>query len=147
MWFNFLPITQAFLLTSLLNEKSKKSRMNNLKTFLIAALVIIVCHNGFSQTSQIGLASFYNDKFEGKTTASGQIFHQKKLTAAHRTLPFNTRIKVINLKNKRTVIVTVNDRGPFVKGRILDLSKAAAKKLGFIKDGVTKIRLEILSDE
>jgi rare lipoprotein A len=128
-------------------KQISKSRMNNLKIFLFAALVIIACQKGFSQTSEIGLASFYNDKFEGKKTASGQVYDQRKLTAAHRTLPFNTRLRVTNLKNKRTIIVTVNDRGPFVKGRILDLSKAAAIKLDFIENGVTKIMLEILSDE
>jgi rare lipoprotein A len=121
--------------------------MNNIKIFLFSALVMIVCLKCFSPTSEIGFASFYNDKFEGKITASGQVYDQRKLTAAHRTLPFNTRIRVTNLKNKRAIIVIVNDRGPFAKDRILDLSKAAAIKLGFIKNGVTKISLEILSDE
>jgi rare lipoprotein A len=121
--------------------------MNNLKIFLFIALVLIACKKDFPQTSEIGIASFYNDKFEGKTTASGQIFHQRKLTAAHRTLPFNTRIRVTNLKNKQTIIVIVNDRGPFVKGRILDLSKASAIKLDFINNGLTKVMLEVLSDE
>ena len=68
------------------------------------------------------------------------------MTAAHRTLPFDTQIKVTNLNNKRTVIVTVNDRGPFVEGRIIDLSKAAAKELDFMDQGITKVMLEVLSD-
>ncbi len=92
----------------------------------------------------MGLASFYSDKFEGRTTASGEIYKQEKMTAAHRTLPFNTRIKVTNLANKKSVIVTVNDRGPFVKDRIVDLSKQAAIKLDFIDKGVAKVRLEVL---
>ena len=121
--------------------------MNNLKIFLLAALVMIVCQKCITPTSEVGLASFYSDKFEGKITASGQVYAQRKLTAAHRTIPFNTRIRVTNLKNNRVIIVIVNDRGPFAKDRILDLSKAAAIKLGFIKNGTTKIMLEILSDE
>lgn len=103
-----------------------------------------MCHYGFSQSSQTGMASFYNDKFEGKTTASGEVFSQSKLTAAHKTLPFKTKIKVTNLANNRSVIVTVNDRGPFVKGRILDLSKKAAVKLDFVDQGVAKVKWQVL---
>jgi rare lipoprotein A len=121
-----------------------KSRM---KVFLFAALVMIFCQKCTSLDPEIGLASFYSDKFRGKITASGEVYDQRKLTAAHRTLPFNTRIRVTNLNNKRAIIVKVNDRGPFTKDRILDLSKAAAIKLGFIKNGVTKVMLEILPNE
>lgn len=118
--------------------------MKTKNIFLFAVLVMLVCQQGCSQSSETGKASFYNDKFEGKTTASGEVFSQSKLTAAHKTLPFQTKIKVTNLANKRSVIVTVNDRGPFVEGRILDLSKKAAIKLDFIDKGVAKVSLEVL---
>lgn len=118
--------------------------MKTKNIFLIAVLLILVCHHAFSQFSQTGMASFYNDKFEGKTTASGEVFSQSKLTAAHKTLPFKTKIKVTNLANNRSVIVTVNDRGPFVKGRILDLSKKAAVKLDFVDQGVAKVKWQVL---
>lgn len=118
--------------------------MNHIHTYLFAILLILVCHQGFSQSTETGMASFYNDKFEGKITASGELFSQSKLTAAHKTLPFQTKIKVTNLANKRSVIVTVNDRGPFIEGRILDLSKKAAVKLDFVDKGVAKVKLEVV---
>lgn len=94
---------------------------------------------------RVGMASFYNDKFNGRKTASGKIFDNKKMTCAHRTLPFGSVLEVTNLENDKTVIVTVIDRGPYSKGRILDLSKAAAKKLDFIRSGTTKVRYKVLS--
>lgn len=112
--------------------------------FFGAILFFLVGYNGFSQSTETGMASFYNDKFEGRATASGEVFSQSKLTAAHKTLPFKTKIKVTNLANKRSVIVTINDRGPFVEGRILDLSKKAAIKLDFIDKGVAKVKLEVI---
>lgn len=118
--------------------------MKTKNIFSIAVLVMFVCYQSFSQTTESGMASFYNDKFEGKTTASGEIFSQSKLTAAHKTLPFQTKVKVTNLANKKSVIVTINDRGPFVEGRILDLSKKAAKQLDFIENGIAKVKLEVL---
>ena len=118
--------------------------MVNLKLFLVIAFVITGLRQGFPQSEETGLASFYNDKFEGRLTSSGAVYNKNKMTAAHRTLSFNTRIRVTNLANGRTVIVTVNDRGPFVKGRIVDLSKAAAVKLDFIDQGITKVKLEVV---
>ncbi|MCA6078282.1 septal ring lytic transglycosylase RlpA family protein [Fulvivirga sedimenti] len=91
-----------------------------------------------------GKASFYADKFEGRPTASGEKYRAREFTAAHRTLPFGTVVRVTNLENKREVIVTINDRGPFVKSRIIDLSKAAAQSLDFILQGVADVRVEIL---
>lgn len=90
------------------------------------------------------IASYYGRKFHGKKTASGEIFNMFDYTAAHKSLPFGTLIKVTNLKNHRAVIVRVNDRGPFVKGRDLDLSYAAAKSLGIISEGVAKVKVEII---
>lgn len=113
---------------------------------LIVAVLLIVSSTGlFSQITEIGLASFYADKFDGRITASGDIFDQSKLTAAHRTLPFGSKVKVTNLENGKDIIVIVNDRGPFVNDRVIDLSKSGAKKLGFVDKGVTKVKLEVLS--
>ena len=91
-----------------------------------------------------GKASFYHDKFQGRSTACGQAFNQKKLTAAHKKLPCGTKVKVTRRDTGKSVIVTVNDRGPFVAGRIIDLSKAAARKLGFVKRGIAPVRLTVL---
>src|SRR5690606_41693222 len=88
----------------------------------------------FFQTAgqvQTGKASFYADKFEGSPTASGEKYRHNKLTAAHKTLPFGTRVRVTNLSNNKTVDVVINDRGPYVENRIIDLSKSAAEKLDF----------------
>lgn len=95
---------------------------------------------------KVGWASFYHDKFEGRKTASGEKFRQKKLTCAHRTLPFGTMLRVTNLANNKTIEVRVNDRGPYSKGRIIDLTKAGAKALDFIKQGHTKVEIETLTD-
>lgn len=95
---------------------------------------------------EVGKASFYHDKFNGRKTANGERFNQKSLTCAHRTLPFGTKLKVTNLKNGKTVVVTVNDRGPFKKGRLVDLSKRAASELGFIRDGVTSVAIELVAE-
>lgn len=90
-------------------------------------------------------ASYYADKFHGRKTASGETFNMNALTCAHKTLPFGTMLRVTNLKNNKSVDVRVNDRGPFVKGRELDLSKAAAQRLDMIKTGTANVRIEILS--
>lgn len=89
---------------------------------------------------QSGKASYYADKFEGRKTASGKIFQQNKLTAAHKTLPFGTKVK--NLKNGKKVKVTINDRGPFIEGRIIDLSKKAARKINMTRDGVVDVKIK-----
>jgi rare lipoprotein A len=93
---------------------------------------------------EIGDASFYAGRHQGKPTASGEAFDKNALTAAHRSLPFGTRLEVTNLENDRSVVVRINDRGPFVRGRIVDLSLAAAKALGMAKDGVARVRLRPL---
>ena len=88
-----------------------------------------------------GRASYYADSFKGRPTANGERFRQGKRTAAHKTLPFGTKVKVTNLKNGRSVKVRINDRGPFVSGRVIDLSKKAARKLDMIDDGVAEVQL------
>ncbi|WP_298296282.1 septal ring lytic transglycosylase RlpA family protein [Hydrotalea sp.] len=92
--------------------------------------------------TEMGYASYYADKFEGRKTASGEAFHQSAFTAAHKHLPFGTQVSVINLSNQKSVIVRINDRGPFVRGRIIDLSKSAAKSLDMLRSGVAKVKIE-----
>jgi rare lipoprotein A len=89
-----------------------------------------------------GTASYYGKAHHGKRTASGERFNQNALTAAHRTLPFGTRVKVTNLDNGRSVVVRINDRGPFGRGRIIDVSKAAAEQLNMLRSGTAPVRLE-----
>jgi rare lipoprotein A len=97
--------------------------------------------------TQTGLASWYGPNFHGKTTANGERYNMLALTAAHRSLPFGTYVRVSNLANGRTLVVRINDRGPFVRGRILDLSYAAAKILDITRAGVVKVRLRIMDPE
>ena len=94
---------------------------------------------------EVGMASWYGPRHQGMKTASGVRFDMRRLTAAHRTLPFNTRLRVTNLANGRMVTVLVNDRGPYEKGRILDLSAAAARRLGMTREGVTRVRIEVFA--
>jgi rare lipoprotein A len=91
-----------------------------------------------------GVASYYADDFHGKLTSNGETFDMNSLTAAHRMFPFGTKIRVTNLENSRTVIVRVNDRGPFKEGRMIDLSRGAAKELDLVRTGTARVRLEVL---
>lgn len=96
--------------------------------------------------SQSGKASWYGGKFHGRKTASGERFNKNQLTAAHRKLPFGTRVRVTHLGNGKSVVVRINDRGPFGnRGRIIDLSEAAAGVLGMKQSGVARIKIEVLS--
>lgn len=92
-----------------------------------------------------GFASYYSDYFIGKTTASGEIYSQKDFTAAHRTLPFGSRVRVRNLSNGKEVVVRINDRGPFVESRIIDLSRSAAEKIDLIRQGVAKVQIKLIN--
>ncbi|MDE7290542.1 MAG: septal ring lytic transglycosylase RlpA family protein [Treponemataceae bacterium] len=93
------------------------------------------------------VASYYADKFHGRKTANGEIFDMYALTAAHKSLPFNTMVKVTNLDNGKSVVVRINDRGPFVAGREIDVSKAAASKLGMLSEGTAHVSLQILGEK
>jgi rare lipoprotein A len=93
--------------------------------------------------SEVGLASWYGEAHHGRLTASGEIYDLTRLTAAHRTLPLGTRLRVTNLESGRIVRVRVNDRGPYVSGRVLDLSEAAARSLGMREEGVVRVRLDV----
>jgi rare lipoprotein A len=98
-------------------------------------------------TRIVGVASWYGQRHQGHATASGEIFDMNKLTAAHRTMPFGTRLRVTNVDNGRSVVVRVNDRGPWVNDRVLDVSLAAAKTLGMTGDGVTKVEIVVLGPD
>ena len=93
---------------------------------------------------QTGKASWYGGSFHGGPTASGETYNKHSMTAAHKKLRFNTRVRVTNLRNGRSVIVRINNRGPYSKGRIIDLSEAAARKLDMIEAGVVPVRVEVL---
>lgn len=92
-----------------------------------------------------GKASWYGPYFHGRKTANGEIFNKNDLTAAHKTLPFNTRVLVTNLKNNKSVIVRINDRGPFIEGRIIDLSEEAACKINSKVEGIAPVTIQVLS--
>jgi rare lipoprotein A len=93
---------------------------------------------------QTGKASFYADKFEGSPTASGQKYRHNRLTAAHKSLPFGTKVKVTNIANDQSVEVVINDRGPYVDNRVIDLSKSAAERLDFINQGLADVKIEVV---
>ncbi|PBQ32358.1 septal ring lytic transglycosylase RlpA family lipoprotein [Sphingobacteriaceae bacterium] len=99
-----------------------------------------------SLPKQIGIASYYAKKFEGRKCSCGEKFRNDSLTAAHKTLPFGTKVKVTNLKNDSVVIVRINDRLPKKSKRIIDLTRRAAKQLNFVKAGLTKVSIEVLKD-
>jgi rare lipoprotein A len=111
---------------------------------LIIALALSACRTtrgGEGRVYGEGLASFYGAGLHGRPTANGERFDKEALTAAHKTLPFNTCVEVTSLSNGRSVRVRINDRGPYVGGRIIDLSEAAARELGMIAAGVGRVRL------
>ncbi len=92
----------------------------------------------------VGVASWYGPECQGNPTANGEVYDMNGLTAAHREMPFGTRIRVTNLKNNRYLVLRVNDRGPGIPGRLLDVSMAAAEHLGFLGEGLTRVRIEVL---
>ncbi len=114
-----------------------------MKKLLYVFVLQFILISAFAQT-QTGKASFYADKFEGSPTASGEKYRHAKLTAAHKTLPFGTKVRVTNIANNQSVDVVVNDRGPYVDGRVIDLSKSAAEKLGFINQGLAEVKIEVI---
>ena len=95
--------------------------------------------------AETGTASYYADKYHGRPTASGELFDMRQLTAAHPHLKFGTVVKVTNTQNHRTVLVRINDRGPFVRGRVIDLSLAAAEELQMIRRGLASVKLDVLT--
>jgi rare lipoprotein A len=123
--------------------------LNKLLTLTIAAILISApalasarLHVGHTQK---GMASYYHDRFQGNRTASGETYNKRIRSAAHKTLPLGTKVRVTRLSNGKSIVVKINDRGPFVKGRIIDLSRRAARDLGIIGRGVAKVEVEVLS--
>ncbi|MGH7799449.1 MAG: septal ring lytic transglycosylase RlpA family protein [Thermodesulfobacteriota bacterium] len=102
-------------------------------------------NHSLKNSSTIGVGSWYGGNFHGKKTASGKRFNMYNYTAAHRSLPLGTQVRVVNLKNGRGVIVKINDRGPYIKGRIIDLSYAAAKSIGMVGSGIARVKVEVIS--
>lgn len=125
---------------SFLSVSGKWRKANSLWLIVMVLFVGTGCARKITET---GLASYYGagDGYNGRKTANGEIFNKNKLTAAHKTLPFGTIVKVKNLQNGKTIKVRINDRGPFVKGRIIDLSEKAAKKIDMIQQGVGQVKL------
>lgn len=123
-------------------------RLNNPLLLIIPVLFFLtsckVSGNLMGDTLETGTASWYGPGFHGKLTANGEKYDMNGLTAAHRTLPFGTKVKVINQDNGKSVVVRINDRGPYAKGRIIDLSKGAAKKVDMIETGTAKVRLVLM---
>lgn len=131
----------------------KKKRLYWILFLSLVWSVLFYAGETFGQTSSIqaskhqvqyGIASYYADKFEGRRTSNGDIFRQKLLTAAHNSLPLGTYIRVINLRNRKSVVVKVNDRLHHQNTRLVDLSRSAATELGFIRSGTTRVRIEVL---
>ena len=115
----------------------------------VLPLALIACFLSLVFTlqgqSDMGIASYYSDSFQGRKTASGEKYDKNKLTAAHKNYPFGTFLKVTRLDNKKSVTVKVNDRGPYIKGRIVDLSRKAAEVLDIIQDGNANVKIEVVS--
>ncbi|KAA3634886.1 MAG: septal ring lytic transglycosylase RlpA family protein [Bacteroidetes bacterium] len=118
--------------------------MNKLLSFSLAAVLALTTFTGFTQSEELGLASYYGDKFHGSKTAYGDTYDRNKMTCAHKRHKYGTQLKVTRIDNKKSVVVKVTDRGPFVKGRVVDLSYAAAEKIGLIQDGIAEVKVEVL---
>lgn len=132
---------------------SKRLTVMN-KTLVSAALASLLIlagidaqartHSRQSGDAQAGMASYYHDRFHGRRTASGARYDKNSLSAAHKTLPLGTQVRVTDTRNGRSVVVRINDRGPYARGRVIDLSRAAAQEIGLTRKGVSPVKLEIL---
>jgi rare lipoprotein A len=134
-----------------LQPVNKKFRIQTGLSLLVFCSFLFAGSTGLGQSNakkpkiQYGVASYYSDKFVGRKTSNGEIFSQKKLTGAHNTLPLGTYVRVTNLRNKRSVVVKINDRLHNRNKRLIDLTKLAAQKLGYVKAGLTRVKVEVLS--
>lgn len=122
----------------------KVSPQSLLIVVFVAILSASCASTGSMRAFQTGVASWYGPGFHGKLTANGERFNQDDLTAAHKTLPFNTLVRVVNIDNGKSVVVRINDRGPYAKNRIIDLSREAAKKIDMLGSGTARVRLFIV---
>jgi rare lipoprotein A len=112
-------------------------------TLLVGLATIVTVSLAVAQTAEEGVANFYSDKFEGKKTASGEVYDKNALTASHKKLPFGTKVKVTNVDNGKSVVVTVNDRMKATNPAVIDVTRRAAEELGFTKTGKAKVKLEV----
>ena len=115
-----------------------------LSLFGLLSCVMLMIGCGLKRPHQSGVASWYGPGFRGKPTASGETFRPYKMTAAHKQLPFGTVVRVVRVDDGRSVRVVVNDRGPFVAGRVIDLSKRAGKRIGLMEDGTTPVKIFVV---
>ena len=123
-----------------------------ISVIMLAALLAgcgTLCNSGMLDTgdTQIGMASWYGGRFHGRITTNGERYNMYKISAAHRTLPFGTLVRVTSLENNKSVIVRINDRGPWIPDRVIDLSYGAAKKIGMVDEGVVRVRLDIIDEQ
>ena len=130
---------------------NKLPRISKRFLFLLILFIVLECSNAFAKSdsdwfgyTESGKASYYAVKFQSKKTASGELYDKAKKTAAHKKLPFGTKVKVTNTKNGKSVIVRINDRGPFAKGRIVDLSGSAFRSIANIDDGVIDVKIKVI---
>lgn len=133
-------------------RSARNERLALMKKTLISSALIAAMHllgtdakaADVHGNAQAGKASYYHDRFNGRRTASGAPYNKHDLSAAHRTLPLGTRVRVTDAHSGRSVVVRINDRGPYARGRVIDLSRAAASEIGLIAKGVGKVQLEVL---
>ena len=122
---------------------------NTILTAVIVAILISLPMSASARVkqgyTQKGVASYYHDSLHGRKTASGEVYNKRILSAAHKSLPLGTKVRVTKASSGKSIVVKINDRGPFVKGRIIDLSRRAARRLGIIGSGVAKVEVEVLS--
>lgn len=145
--FKFLLLLLSACLLSACTAAEAKKAKNNVSqpTYVVNGKTYSTEHSAQkAHYAKVGKASYYHRKFNGRRTASGEIYYATKFTAAHKTLPMGTYVLVTNLKNKRKVVVRINDRGPFSGARIIDLSRAAAAEIGMISAGVVQVKVEKL---
>ncbi len=129
-------------------SRSQTAGRKRRRGFMVLAVLALALPFGAAQARvQEGMVSWYGARFHDRPTASGELFDAGAMTMAHPTLPFGTRVRVTNLRNGRSVVVRVNDRGPFVGSRIADLSQAAASALGMMSRGLARARIEILGNQ
>lgn len=110
----------------------------------VALLGLVLLYQVAGPYYEVGIASWYGPGFDGNYTANGEVYDMNGISAAHKTLPFGTVVRVVEFSTGKSIVVRINDRGPFIEGRIIDLSKGAAKELGIIDKGITKVGLRII---
>ena len=147
------PLSPSVIYRQALRLKYSESELKRIILWpvLFASLLLVDCSSYEPQTSrdatvyrESGKASFYAKMLQGRTTASGEAFSHSLKTAAHKTLPFGTMVKVTNLKNDKSVVVRVNDRGPYIRGRIIDLSRSAFSSIASVSRGVINVQIEVI---